>query len=154
MRYAAFVILVLPLCLVGFAHGQTPVATHPLTFGNVFPGAEKTIDKKSANAAEFTVSGTAGTEVYVDLTIPVALRFGTKVMPIAFSDTDMAIDSAGTPDPGNPAWDNLDPKQQQTARLGSGGLTIWLGGRLIPSAAQTPGSYTADIILTVTPTGL
>ena len=40
-----------------------------------------------------------------------------------------------------------------SADIGSTGLDLYLGGKVIPSVDQTAGAYTADIILTVAYTG-
>ena len=142
------------LLLTSTASGQTPSAVNSLTFDNIYPGVPKAVDKRTAGkAAEFNVTGDPGSEVYVDFTLPAVMTKGTDVMPLSFSNTDCSIDSSDPGDQSNPPWDNLNPKIQNTVTLGSGGLSIWLGGKVIPSIAQPQGAYSADIIITITPTG-
>ena len=74
-------------------------------------------------------------------------------MQLIFKDTDCALDSSAAPDQTDPGSDNLDPWHTITYRLGSNGLTIWLGGTVIPKLNQREGAYTSLIVLTVAYTG-
>ncbi len=136
------------------AWGQNITVTNNLVFGNVFPGIPKSVPKTDAGAAaEFFVSGVAGNEVSVEFTLPTYMNAAGLSMQLAFSQTDCAMDSSATPSQGNPGYNNLDPWHQMTYRLGSTGLTIWLGGTAIPKLNQPPGGYSATIVLTVSYTG-
>ena len=133
---------------------QNATAVMPLRFGTIFPGIPKTISKYDAGAAaEFHVSGIAGDEMSIDFTLPKYMSAGPHNMQMIFKETDCALDSSAAPDQSNPGYDNLDPWQAITYRLGSTGLTIWLGGTLVPDLIQQPGDYSATIVLTVIPTG-
>ncbi|UCC43962.1 MAG: DUF4402 domain-containing protein [Candidatus Zixiibacteriota bacterium] len=146
--------MLLSIVSFGSAHGQLVSATNDLVFGTVYPGIPKTIDKKTAGAAaEFSVTGTAGDEIAVDFTLPKYMSKNGYNMPLAFMETDCAVDSSGSPDQSSPGADNLDPWQTINYRLGSGGLKVWLGGTLIPNIGQPPGSYSAIITITVAYTG-
>jgi hypothetical protein len=135
-------------------HSQTVTGINNLTFGNVLPGVPKTISKRTAGAAaEYSVTGNAGYQVLIDFSLPTHLKDNGNSLLISFSATDCAIDSSDPGDQSSPAWDDRDPRNTLTATLGSGGLTIWLGGRAQPSAQQPSGNYTAEIILTVSPAG-
>jgi hypothetical protein len=139
----------------GVSLGQNPSKINDLLFDNVFPGVPKTVSKySSGKAAEFLVTGVAGTEVLVDFTLPRYLSQSGFTMQIIFVDTDCSMDSSGSPDQSNPGNDNLDPWETTTYMLGSGGLRIWLGGTLQPNLAQPAGSYSALIELTITPTSI
>jgi hypothetical protein len=119
----------------------------PLAFGAVFPGIPKTIDKTTAGAAaEFHVSGTAGAEVIITfLQLPTYMNQAGFNMKVVISDTDCSMDSSATPNQSSPGYNNLNPWQPITYRLGLNGLTIWLGGTLVPNLGQKPGNYSGLI---------
>lgn len=136
------------------AVGQNITVTNNLVFGNVFAGIPKAVPKTDAGAAaEFFVSGVAGNEVSVEFTLPTYMNAAGLNMQLVFSQTDCAMDSSASPNQSNPGYNNLDPWHPMTYRLGSAGLTIWLGGMAIPKPTQRSGNYSATIVLTVTYTG-
>ncbi len=126
-----------------------------LVFGNVFSGIPKTISKQAAGAAaEFHVSGTAGAEVLITfLNLPRYINQSGYSMNVIFNDNDCAMDSSATPNQSSPGYDNVNPWQPITYRLGSNGLTIWLGATIIPNIGQKPGNYTGPIQLKAEYTG-
>ena len=129
-------------------------ANNDLVFGNVFGGIPKTINKKTAGtAAEFLITGNAGDEVSIDFTLPKYMSQGGFNMPMVFLETDCALDSSGSPDQSNPGVDNLNPWQTINYRIGSGGISVWLGGTLVPNIGQPPGAYSAFVTITVAYTG-
>ncbi len=134
--------------------GQSITVNNDLSFGDVFPGIPKSVAKTTpGSAAEFLVSGTAGSEVSIDFTLPTYMNFGGYNMQLIFRDNDCALDSSAAPDQTAPGADNLDPWHTITYRLGSNGLTLWLGGTVVPRLNQRQGSYSALIVLTVAYTG-
>ena len=134
----------------GDLEAQTITINNSLVFGDVFPGIPKTINKSSAgSAAEFEVSGTAGDELTIDFTLPTYMNQSGYNMQMIFNQTDCAMDSSATPDQSNPGLDDQNPWQTITYNLGLNGLTIWLGGTIVPKLNQVNGSYTASIVLTV-----
>lgn len=145
------------LILLSFSEeacAQNAVVNNDLTFGDVFPGIPKTISKTTpGSAAEFFISGTAGSEVAIDFTLPTYMNDGGNNMQMVFRDNDCALDTSATPDQTNPGSNNLDPWHTITYRLGSNGLTIWLGGTIVPKLWQKKGSYSSVIVLTVAYTG-
>lgn len=133
---------------------QNATAVSPLRFGNIYPGIPKKVTKYDAGgAAEFHVSGVAGDEVSIEFTLPTYMNSGSFHMQLVFGETDCSMDSSAVLDQSNPGRDNLDPWHPMTYRLGSGGLTIWLGGTVIPGLVQRPGDYSATLVLTVIPIG-
>ena len=153
---AAIVLLILIGALGGVsdAAGQNITVNNNLVFGEVFPGIPKTISKKTAgSAAEFTVSGTPGAELSIDFTLPTYMNKDGFNMQLVFTETDCAVDSSATPDQSNPGATDLDPWHTITYRLGSSGLSIWLGGLVIPKLVQPTGDYVGTIVLTVAYTG-
>ena len=126
-----------------------------LQFGNVFPGIPKVISKHAAGAAaEFHVSGNAGNEVMITfLSLPTYINMSGFNMNVVISETDCAMDSSATPNQSTPDYNNLNPWQPITYRLGSNGLTIWLGATVVPNLGQKPGSYSGLIQIKAEYTG-
>ena len=154
----ALVTLVLTVCFgLGFSSpgaAQTITINNDLAYGNIFPGIPKTVNKSAAgSAAEFHIAGVAGDEVTVDFTLPTYMSQSGFNMQMIFRDTDCAMDSSATPDQSNPTLDDQDPWHTITYSLGLNGLTIWLGGALVPGIGQKTGAYSASIVLTVAYTG-
>jgi len=141
----------------GFAdhcRGQNIIINNDLTFRDMLGGVPKVVLKNTAgSAAEFLVTGTAGAEVTVDFTLPQYMYSSGYTLQLIFTDTDCAMDSSATPDQSNPGYNDRNPWETQTYRIGSNGLTIWLGALALPRTNQQPGDYTAPIVLTVTYTG-
>lgn len=136
------------------ATAQNVTAITPLAFGEIYPGIPKAISKNDAGAAaEFLITGIAGDEMIIEFSLPTYLNSGSNNMQLIFTETSCAMDSSSSPDQSNPGYDNLDPWHAITYRLGANGITVWLGGMIVPGLAQQPGSYSATLVLTVTPTG-
>ncbi|MCD6249912.1 MAG: hypothetical protein J7J98_06260 [candidate division Zixibacteria bacterium] len=131
-----------------------------LAFGNVYQGVTKAIANTDAAAGIFNVTGLedAVLAIYFQLPDYLATATGDDRMVISFSSTDLNIDTTAA---GAPAgfvaangWIDEDPHNvTSSADIGSGGVDLYLGGRVIPSVDQTAGAYTGDIILTVAYTG-
>jgi hypothetical protein len=153
MRFLLVVILVCGF-FAGVASSQTITVNNNLVFGDVFPGIPKTISKSAAgSAAEFQVSGVAGNELSIQFTLPTYMNRAGYNMQMIFNETDCAMDSSATPDQSNPGYNNINPWHVITYGLGLNGLTIWLGGTVVPKLIQMNGAYSAQIVLTVTYTG-
>ncbi len=145
--------LLILLFSADLAHGQISGVSviNDLTFGNILGGVPKKIDKAIPGpAAEFLVTGIAGSDVTVEFALPTYMNDGTYNMQMIFTNTDCAMDSSGSPDQTNPDYDNLDPWDVNSYAIGSGGIVVWLGGKVVPKLLQDPGAYTADIVITVT----
>ena len=153
---AVFSITFLLVVLGGYSlsGAQSITVNNDLTFGDMFPGVPKEITKNTAgSAAEFHVSGTAGSELSIEFTLPTYMSMNGFNMQLVFPEDACAMDSSASPDQSSPGYDDVDPWHPITYRLGFNGLTIWLGGMVIPKIVQPPGDYTATIVLTVTYTG-
>lgn len=150
LTFAVFLVL---LFSAGIARGQVSGVSvvNDLTFGNVLGGVPKKIDKATPGpAAEYLVTGIAGSDVTIEFTLPTYMNDGTYNMQMIFFNTDCSMDSSASPDQTSPDYNNLDPWDVISYAIGSGGITIWLGGKVIPRLLQDPGSYTADVVITVT----
>lgn len=144
----------LVLVLSGSGVAQNITINNDLILGNIFPGIPKTVTKYTAGtAAEFYVTGTIGAEVSIDFTLPTYMNQSGSNMQMIFVETDCSMDSRNNPNQSNPQVDNLDPWHTLYDRLGAQGLTIWLGGTVVPKIYQPTGAYTASIVLTIAYTG-
>ena len=132
------------------------LGTRDLLFETVTPGVIKTVDKATVGrAGEWEITGIAGAEVTVDLTLPsqMVTADSSSTMPISFSSTDVSYEDGTGGGQTNPAG-VLNPSIQGTLDIGVGAiLMMWIGGTVSPSINQTSGDYAADIILTVAYTG-
>lgn len=146
--------MLITFILVSPTFSQNVTVNNDLVFGSVFPGIPKTITKYTAGSAlEIQITGTAGAEITIDFTLPTYMNVSGYNMQMIFTETDCAIDTAATPDQSDPEFDDLDPWHTLTYRLGSSGMTVWLGGAVVPALRQQQGSYTASIVVTVQYTG-
>ncbi len=150
----ALLVILFVVGLASASDAQNVTVNNDLNFGIVFPGIPKAISKRAAgSAAEFLVSGTPGSEVTIDITLPKYMNIGSSNMQLIFRENDAAIDTSASPDQSSPIFDNLNPWHTLTYRLGSNGLTLWLGGTVVPNLVQTEGAYNASIVITVAYTG-
>jgi hypothetical protein len=136
------------------AIAQSITVNSNLAFGPVFQGVPKTVSRHvPGEAAEFLVSGTPNAEITLDFELPTYMHTAGANMQLIFSTIDCALDSSASPDQTHPGQDNINPWHTITCRLGSIGLTVWLGGTVVPGLTQKPGDYSAIIVLTVAYTG-
>lgn len=134
-----------------FAQVSGVTVVNNLTFGDVFPGIPKEVDEKTpGRAAEFEVTGIAGSEITIEFMLPTYMNDGGYNMPLLFRQTDCSLDSSSTPDQTNPLFSDQDPWKTITYGIGSGGIKVWLGGKVVPRLQQNEGNYSADIVITVT----
>jgi len=127
-----------------------------LRFGVVIPAINKTVDKSTTSqAGEWIISGTSSAEIQLTFTLPDSLQHATQPvgMNISFSSTDASWDDGSGGGQTSPSG-TLNPNSASAERLGvAGGMTVWIGGTVIPGLSQTGGDYAADITLTVAYTG-
>lgn len=124
-------------------------STRDLDFGNdILPGINRTIDKNSNSAGQFSIMGEAGKEVNMTITLPGTLFSGTNSLPISFTQTDGGYKVTG----GNMV--DFDPLNPVNATIGSdGALEIYLGGTVAPTYRQNGGEYSGTIIVEFNYTG-
>jgi hypothetical protein len=152
--YCGLLILFLLFVTSPITLAQNITVNDNLSFGSIFPGVPKTVSKYTpGEAAEFHIVGTPNAEVSIDFALPPYMHTTGDIMQLIFSITDCAIDSNAAPDQTHPMEDNINPRHTIISRLGSNGLTIWLGGSVVPTLNQKPGDYSGIIVLTVSYTG-
>jgi hypothetical protein len=138
-----------------FANVLTPITVsnnlRDLDFGDVFPGLNKSIAYDDATSGKWQVSGEVGKEVAVAFTLPGNLTSGGNTMPISFSATDAAYNTADVVG----AATTFDPSAGTTQLLdaGSGDLFFWIGGTVAPAPSQAGGLYQGIVTLDAVYTG-
>lgn len=131
-----------------------------LAFGTVYQGVAKVVANTDAGAGVFRVTGLedAVLAIYFQLPDYLSTATGDDRMVISFSSTNLNVDTTAANDATGfvaaNGWANEDPHSVTgSADIGSTGLDLYLGGKVIPSVDQTAGAYSGDIILTVAYTG-
>ena len=138
----------------------TVTADSAIRFGNVLQGVSITVSNASNDSSGvFRIVGQTGSTVWASLTLPSYLSHTTNSqdrMDIFFTPTSGAWDdaSAPTPQPATGTSTTFNPYTSLSQALTAGDLAIFLGGTLTPKVNQTPGAYSADIVLTVAYTGV
>lgn len=135
-------------------------ATSALAFGTVYQGVPKSIAKDNAAAGVFRITGEedAVLAIYMQLPDYLSTSTGDDRMVIAFSTTDCNVDTTAANAPAGfvatDGWIDQDPHNVTSAAdIGSTATDIYLGAKVLPSADQTAGAYTGDVVLTVAYTG-
>ncbi len=143
-------------------------ATTNLDFGNVFQGVPKTVARTAigadTTAAIFTITGEAGAGISAQLVLPEYLTSTNgDIMTVTFGTTDMAIDTTTTATPATVAagdgWLDENPRSFPAGLVIGGTVPavtttkVYLGGKVIPSVFQPAGTYSGDIILSVSYNG-
>jgi hypothetical protein len=128
----------------------TVTGTAPLAFGNVFQGVNRTVAFSDATSGRFSLTGYLGSQVALTFTLPTTLTSGANTMPINTYDVRVngtnvtAGATALTVTSGTPVNSNFV----------AGNLFVFVGGRVVPAAAQAGGTYTGSIVLAAAYTGL
>lgn len=127
-----------------------------LNFETVLPGIRKSVDKTDVGfAGEWLVTGTALAELTIDFELPeyIYTNDSGASMVILFGPFDASYDDGtggGQPAPAG----IMNPNGPSVLNIGADGIiTIWIGGSVWPSAWQTGGDYSGDIVLVVGYTG-
>jgi hypothetical protein len=117
-----------------------------LTFGNVFPGLDKSIAVTDGGAGRWDVSGQATANVALTFALPASLSDGTNSLAIA-SYTGHWNNTAASPSGGS----GFTPSAAATnAVLGAAGqLYVYVGATVSPTTTQPSGSYSGSLSMTV-----
>lgn len=138
----------------------TVASAAALAFGTVYQGVSKSVPNDDAAAGVFSITGAEDAIIAVYMQLPdyLATATGDDRMIVAFSTTDLNVDTTATAAPAGfvaaDGWIDEDPHNvTSSVDIGSTGTDLYLGGKVIPSVDQAAGAYTADIVLTVAYTG-
>ena len=148
-KYTLLVFLLLGLAVPSVSQSLTAYHVQDLNFGNqIFPGTEKRIDPKDANAASFVISGDVGKQVQIQFHLPEYLSDSEgNNLSIYFTSSGAAYSIDET---GKTTANIFDPKAGTVTTLNTNGkLYVWLGGVIQPLSNQPGTAYTSDIVLDV-----
>lgn len=160
-RLAAFAAI---LSVPALAHGQsanvsaTATVVTPLVvtgganlaFGDVFQGVNKTVPFSDAASGRFSITGFGTSQVALTFTLPTNLVNGANNLPIDSWD----IRSNATNVTAGATAMTVTSGVPVNANLAAGNLFLFVGGRVLPAAAQAAGSYTGSVVLAAAYTGL
>jgi hypothetical protein len=123
----------------------TVTKNNDLSFGNVFPGINKSIAVTAAGAAKFTTAGQASTPVNLTFTIPATIASGGNTLTLstwAGHHSGVDLPSGGT---------SFTPSGSATSATLSalGSLYVYVGATAEPTPTQAAGSYTGNMTMTV-----
>lgn len=132
----------------------TVSGSNDLQFQMVSLGINKSVDKTDVGlAGEWTILGQSGEEVTLEFVVPVNLTSGANNLAISFSNIDASYANDPLNDQSNPTA-AIDPAIVTTTTLGAGGgMFVWIGATVNPTAGQSSGAYTGTVELLVTLTG-
>jgi hypothetical protein len=164
MRIARLAALAALLSAPALAHGQsatvsaTATVVTPLVvtgganlaFGNVFQGVNKTVPFSDAASGRFSITGFGTSQVAMTFTLPTNLVNGANTLPIDSWD----IRSNATNVTAGATALTVTSGVPVNGNLAAGNLFLFVGGRVLPAAAQLAGSYTGSIVLAAAYTGL
>jgi len=123
-----------------------------LDFGLLFSGTPSKVSRFDAlRAGQFELRGAKGSEIRVDLGLPATMAGpGGARLPLVFAPGDGGYAQDGIIGTAAP----FDPRAPLVTTLsGNGRLYLFLGGTATPAAAQSAGSYSGTIIVTIAYTG-
>jgi hypothetical protein len=131
-------------------HGQVTTLSD-LAFGTVVSGTTTSVAPTSASAASWRIHGSIGVAGVITITLPTSLARsgGGGSMPVSFCTT-CAVYRVNNSNVSGGTTFNPNSLLVLTILVLSD-LYIWLGGSVTPPLAQSPGSYTGTVVITVTP---
>jgi hypothetical protein len=143
MRALGLAILVLVL---GTGRGESQVTTlRNFAFGTITSGTTSSVSSTSASSGQWRIHVNISF-VGFQLTLPTSLTGAGPASPLTFSATDgMYRVNNSNPVGGT----SFNPQDFVTPVAGSNSdVYVWLGGSVSPPLNQTPGSYSATVVLT------
>ncbi len=133
--------VVTPLAVTGAA---------PLAFGNVFQSVNRTVAAVDATSGRFSITGFGTSQVALTFTLPTTLASGGNTMPIDSWD----VRSNGTNVTAGATAFAVVSGTPVLRNLVASNLFVFVGGRVVPGAAQAAGAYAGSIVLAAAYTGL
>lgn len=139
----------------------TATSTQDLSLGYIYGGVHKSMGyNDDDSSAIFTITGEPSAGINLQLTLPeyLSLSDGSARVSIIFSSTDAAVDTT----PASPStmgasdgWINQNPRDLPAgAVIGAGGTArVYLGGKVVPSVNLKAGTYSGDIVLSISYNG-
>jgi hypothetical protein len=126
-----------------------------LDFGAVFPGFARTINPlTSTSAGTFTLAGQAGAQVSLGFTtLPATLTGPGAPLAVTYGATAASYGTTNVQGSATPFDPSVLGHLVNLSAGGAGNGYVWIGGTVNPPGGQTPGTYTANIVLSAAYTG-
>ncbi|MFL5496681.1 MAG: hypothetical protein ACJ8DC_20055 [Gemmatimonadales bacterium] len=147
MRRRVPLLATLALLLAGTEAAGQVTTLRNLAFGTITSGTTASVGKTSGNAAQWRIHVPV-TLVGFQLTLPTSLTGPGLAIPVTFSSTD-GVYRLNSNNPAGGTTFNPSGFQAVVAGLGSD-VYVWLGASVSPPLNQTPGTYSATVVLTTT----
>lgn len=142
----------IPLLLLALSTGRATASAQVaslrgLSFGTITSGTTTAVAKTSASAAQWRIAGSFLLGGTFSLTLPTVLTGPGAAIPVGFGATDGQRNTVNNPVGGS----SFNPSTTQTIPVLTLPSTIyvWLGGSISPPLNQTPGAYSAAVVMTV-----
>jgi hypothetical protein len=141
------VVLALALCIGAVDVSAQVSSLRGLTFGTITSGTTTSVLKTSVGAAQWRITGTFLAGGTFRLTLPTTLTGPGAPIPLSFSTSDGQRSTSNNPATGSA----FNPHTSQTIPIALFGTTVyvWLGGSASVPLNQTPGNYSATVVMTV-----
>ena len=132
--------------LANVLQGIVVTPTQHLTFGNVFPGVDKTISAEAGGLeGRFQVTGQANSNVSLIFTLPTDLVSGANLLPVGSWTGRHHVNPVAAP--GVVFIPSGAATTTQLSALGQ--RFVFIGATVSPAANQPAGIYSAVITLSV-----
>ena len=144
----ALLAIVVPRAGFGQTVSASATAVQSLSFGSMLPGTSEVVSVQDGwRRGEMQIGGSG--QVSVRFVLPTALTNSAgQSIPVVFGGSDGAYVTAKTSSP--TYFDpNVGTKVNLTA--GRGSATVYLGGTAKPAALQAAGSYSATVMIVLSP---
>jgi hypothetical protein len=131
------------------AAGQVTVLSD-LSFGTILSGTTTSVAPTSASAANWKIHGSIGVAGVITVSLPSSLtKSGGTTMPVSFCSTCGVYRINNSNPSGGTAFNPNNALILTVVVLSD--IYIWVGGSVNPPLAQSPGSYSGTMVITVIP---
>ena len=141
----------LSLALLGSPAEAQVTSLADLRFGTVVAGVPESVTPTSSDAANYRIHYTVlGLATNFTLTLPTTLARvgGGASMPVSFCTTCGIYRINNTNPVGGTTFNPANNVSLPVLVVNSN-VYLWLGGTVSPTSNQSPGSYTAGVVLTL-----
>lgn len=135
-------------CVAGAQSTPTVTEIQPLTFGTIIPGTPEVVATSDGwRRAAIQLDGSGQWSVRFVLPTSLTAADGSSI-PLTFGATDGAYTTKKSATP-----NSFDPTTGTKINLtaGKGSATVYLGGTASPAPMQHAGSYSATVVIVVSP---
>lgn len=143
------IVFLLLTCEFSYSQGNlTITVVRNLNFEDVFGGQSKTVPITDQNCALFQLDVRGNNHVFrVSFTLTSTLVNGSNTIPVTYSSNHAGYRINNNNPAGSTSFNphgnfQLNPSNRDV-------IYVWIGGETNPQLAAQPGTYTANIVITV-----